>query len=60
MPPGWGGGTGDGRGGGDAGAGRRGGVGRGENLKSREEIRKFLNFYKRKKSVCIDLYLPVF
>ena len=25
-----------------------------------EEIRKFLNFYKRRKSLCIDLYLPAF
>ena len=50
MPPGWRGGTGGGGGGGDAGAGRKGGGGgRGvKDLQSREEIRKFLNFYKRK------------
>ena len=25
-----------------------------------EDVRKFLNFYKRRNSVCIDLYLPAF
>ena len=25
-----------------------------------EEIRKFLNFYKRKNSLCVILYLPAF
>ena len=25
-----------------------------------EEIRKFLNFYKRRNSLCVDLYLPAF
>ena len=25
-----------------------------------EEIKKFLNFYKRRNSLCIDLYLPAF
>ena len=63
MPPGWGGGTG-GRGGVGAGAaGHGGGGGRGAGFKdvqSREEIRKFLNFYKRKNSVCVDLYQPAF
>ena len=55
MPPGWGGGTGGGGGDGDAGAGRKGGGGRGvKDLQSREEIRKFLNFYKWKNSVCVD------
>ena len=29
-------------------------------MQSREEIRKFLNFYKRKNSVCVDLYQPAF
>ena len=62
MPPGWGGGgTGGGGGGGNDEAGQRRGGGRGvKNLQSREEIRKFLNFYKRKNSVCVDLYQPAF
>ena len=69
MTPGWGGGKGGPRGGeaGDAGAGRRGGGGAGsrvgggaKDIQSREEIRKFLNFYKRKNSVCVDLYQPAF
>ena len=25
-----------------------------------EDIRKFLSFYKRRNSVCVDLYLPAF
>ena len=29
-------------------------------MKNREEIRKFLNVYKRKNSVCVDLYQPAF
>ena len=29
-------------------------------MKGREEIRKFLNFYKRRNSVCVDLYQPAF
>ena len=29
-------------------------------MQSREDIRKFLNFYKRKNSVCVDLYQPAF
>ena len=29
-------------------------------MQSREELRKFLNFYKRKNSVCVDLYQPAF
>ena len=64
MPPGWGGGTGGGGGGGgDAGPGRRGGgdrAGGNKGVQSREEIRKFLSFYKRKNSVCVDLYQPAF
>ena len=62
MPPGWGGGTG-GRGGGDGGASRRVAGGRGggaKDLQGRDEIRKFLNFYKRRNSVCVDLYQSAF
>ena len=66
MPPGWGGGTG-GRGGVGAGAGQGGGDRRGggrgggaKDVQSREELRKFLNFYRRKNSVCVDLYQPAF
>ena len=29
-------------------------------MKNREDIRNFLNFYKRKNSVCIDLYQQAF
>ena len=62
MPPagqgGWGGGGGGGNGGGVV---RRGGVrGGGAAVQGREEIRKFLNFYIRKNSVCVDLYQPAF
>ena len=32
----------------------------GGNVEGREEIRKFLNFYKRRNSVCVDLYQPAF
>ena len=67
MPPGWGGGGGTGGGGGGGGgdaSGRRGGgnsrAGGAKDVQSREEIRKFLNFYKRKNSVCVDLYQPAF
>ena len=64
MPPGWGGGPGGGGGGADAGPGKRGGGSRGgggaKNVQSREDIRKFLNFFKRKNSVCVDLYQPAF
>ena len=35
-------------------------VDRGGDGKGREEVRKFLNFYKRKNSVCVDLYQPAF
>ena len=65
----WGGGTGVSRGGSEgevggrraAGGGNRGGGGGGiKDMQSREEIRKFLNFYKRKNSVCVDLYQPAF
>ena len=44
-----------GRGGGGRGAARDGG-----NIEGREEIRKFLNFYKRRNSLCVDLYQPAF
>ena len=48
-------------GGGRAGGGARGARGGGDvNVKGREEIRKFLNFYKRRNSVCVDLYQPAF
>ena len=61
MPPGWGGGSGGGGGGGGGeGSSRRGGgtsrAGGAKDVQSREDIRKFLNFYKRKNSVCVDLY----
>ena len=66
MPPGWGGGTGgrggvgtgEGQGGGDRRGGGRGGGAK--DVQSREELRKFLNFYRRKNSVCVDLYQPAF
>ena len=45
-------------GGGDHGGGRRRPVAR--ERQGNEEIRKFLNFYKRRNSLCIDLYLPAF
>ena len=38
-------------------AGRGGGV---KDMQGREEIRKFLNFNKRRNSVCVDLYQPAF
>ena len=64
MAPGWGGGTGGkGGGGADGGGGRRSGSGRGggvKDMQGREEIRKFLNFNKRRNSVCVDLYQPAF
>ena len=59
MPPppgGWGGG---GAGGGGSRGGVRGNRGGGDGNK-RDEIRKFLNFYKRRNSVCVDLYQPAF
>ena len=60
MPPGWGGGS-DGVGGGGRAGGTRGGGGnRVKDVQNREDIRKFLNFYKRKNSVCVDLYQPAF
>ena len=64
MPPklgGWGGGRGGGGQGGGGGASATGGGGRGGgDVKGREEIRKFLNFYKRRNSLCVDLYQPAF
>ena len=64
MPPklgGWGGGRGGGGHGGGGGASATGGGGRGGgDVKGREEIRKFLNFYKRRNSLCVDLYQPAF
>ena len=56
MPPGPGGGG--GWGGGDPGGGRRKHPAR--KRQGNEEIRKFLNFYKRRNSLCVDLYLPAF
>ena len=44
------------------GGGRTGGQG-GRYARERqgnEEIKKFLSFYKRKNSLCVDLYLPAF
>ena len=46
--------------GGGPGGGGRGGAREGVNFEGREEIRKFLNFYKRRNSVCVDLYQPAF
>ena len=60
MPPGPGGGGG---GGGGVGGARRGGGGGRTPANVREgseDIRKFLSFYKRRNSLCIDLYLPAF
>ena len=59
MPGPWGGGGGA-TGGGGA---RRGGGGGRFAASSREgsdDIRKFLSFYKRRNSLCVDLYLPAF
>ena len=52
MPPGPGG------GGGYHAGGRRRPAAR--ERQGNEEIRKFLNFYKRRNSLCVDLYLPAF
>ena len=64
RPPvqgGWGGGgVGGGGGRGNGGGGVRGGARADVNVKGREEIRQFLNFYKRRNSVCVDLYQPAF
>ena len=63
MPPGWGGGGAAGGGGvSDAGGGigRGGRGGNARNMQGREEIRKFLNFYQRRNSLCVDLYQPAF
>ena len=46
------------RGGSDHGGGRKRPDAR--ERQGNEEIRKFLNFYKRRNSLCIDLYLPAF
>ena len=64
---------GPGQGGGVAGGGGVGGVGgvqgghRGggrrpaaRERQGNEEIKKFLSFYKRRNSLCVDLYLPAF
>ena len=45
-------------GGGYHGGGRRRPAAR--ERQGNEEIRKFLNFYKRRNSLCVDLYLPAF
>ena len=61
--PGGGGGEVYGRGGGDLhGGGRKGppGLRFARERQGNEEIRKFLSFYKRKNSLCVDLYLPAF
>ena len=34
--------------------------GHGQDRESRENVKKFLTFYKRTKSICIDLYCPAF
>ena len=64
RPPvqgGWGGGgVGGGGGRGNGGGGVRGGARADVNVKGREEIIQFLNFYKRRNSVCVDLYQPAF
>ena len=61
VPPGQGGwGRGGGGGGGNVGGGGRGVAREGGDVKGREEIRKFLNFYKRRNSLCVDLYQPGF
>ena len=57
-PGGWGGG-----GGGNHGGVNHGGVNGARPARDRqgnEEIKKFLRFYKRKNSLCVDLYLPAF
>jgi hypothetical protein len=52
MPP-------PGPGGGGGGGGRRGA--RTPHVREgNEDVRKFLSFYKRRNSVCVDLYLPAF
>ena len=61
APPGQGGwGRRGGVGGNNGGGGGRGDAREGGGVKEREEIRKFLNFYKRRNSVCVDLYQPGF
>ena len=52
---GWGGG-----GGNEGGEAQRGGLRGSTNVQGREEIQNFLNFYKRKNYVCVDLYQPAF
>ena len=60
MPPGPGGGGGRGGGGGQGGGGARRDA-RAPNVREgSEDVRKFLSFYKRRNSVCVDLYLPAF
>ena len=58
MPPDPGGGGAGGWGGGTQGGGRRRPAAR--ERQGNEEIRKFLNFYKRRNSLCVDLYLQAF
>ena len=68
MPPDPGGGGARGWGGGNQGGGNQGGVNQGgvrrkpaaRERQGNEEIRKFLNFYKRRNSLCVDLYLQAF
>ena len=61
-PGGWGGGGGGGRaaGGNHVGGGRGFGARPVRERQGSEEIKKFLSFYKRKNSLCVDLYLPAF
>ena len=49
-------------GGGGRGGARRGGGGRAatNTREGSDDIRKFLSFYKRRNSLCVDLYLPAF
>ena len=57
---GWRGGGGRGGGGVTGGQGTGGNQGPGHTRESRENVKKFLTFYKRTKSICIDLYCPAF
>ena len=40
--------------------GRRGRKPAARERQGNEEVRKFLNFYKRKNSFCVGMYLPLF
>jgi hypothetical protein len=56
----WGGGRGGGAEGGGGGDVRGGGRRQNQVRETREDVKKFLTFYKRTKSICIDLYCPAF